>query len=81
MLDLNLFKSTLIHFSVRGRSRSVGRGRFLTTDRPADFDRPTDRKIDRNVIFSVFFPRSDLKNGSQLSPSFAQIRYIWNSIM
>ena len=40
--------------SVRGRSKSVGRGRFLATDRPVDFVRPT--KNDRNkLLFPVIF--------------------------
>ena len=30
-----------LHTSVRGRSKSVGRGRFLATDRPVGFERPT----------------------------------------
>ena len=32
-----------VALSVRGRLKSVGRGRFLTTDRPVDF-KSTDRK-------------------------------------
>ena len=46
--------------SVRGRSKSVGRGRFLTTDRPVDFDRPTVKPTVYR-FFPVIFTKNNVK--------------------
>ena len=73
--ELRLAEATT---SVRGRSKSVGRGQFFTTDRPVDF-RPTGRKIDqkqpkfdffRNFSVSANFFR---QNGSISRKNFGRI--------
>ena len=66
--------------SVRGRSKSVGRGRFLTTDRPVDFG-STDRKNDRSSIFAVFSVKSNHKRISAIFLKLAIGRYLINYLV
>ena len=61
--------------SVRGRSKSVGRGRFLTTDRPVDFDQPTVKTTVLRPIF-LQISRNVTSKKSIIKPIFAQIRYV-----
>ena len=59
--------------SVCGRSKSVGRGRFMATDHEVDLDRPTEND---------FFPDFFRKNGRKLAKFFVIFlpNYITNLI-
>ena len=59
-----VFLPNWLFFSVCGRSKSVGRGRFLATDLKVDLDRPTE-----NDFFSDFFR----KNGRKLTIFFVKL--------
>ena len=47
----------MFQYSVCGRSKSVGRGRFSATDLKVDFDRPTKKRL-----FSTFSVKKRPKN-------------------
>ena len=59
-----VFLPNWLFFSVCGRSKSVGRGRFLATDLKVDLDRPTEND---------FFPTFSVKKRPKIDQIFREI--------